>query len=306
MATRDPLFLTDGGLETVLLFHHGRDLPEFAAFDLLRHDEGRALLRDYFRRHLEIAADLRTGFVLGAPTWRANPDWGRKLGYDEDALREANLLALRELEGLRGEFRDRIPHLELSGCVGPRGDGYSPSALMTAGEAERYHAPQVQLFADAGADSFAAMTMTYVEEAVGIVRAARAAGIPVTISFTVETDGRLPSGLTLHEAIERTDAETDGSAAGFMINCAHPSHFEQTLRSGGAWLARIRGIRANASTLSHAELDNSDRLDEGDPLDLAARLAGLRELLPNLTTVGGCCGTDHRHIRAIGEAMARR
>lgn len=304
MPSAAPLFLTDGGLETVLIFHHGRELPGFAAFDLLREDGGRALLQNYFREHLEIAAELRTGFTLGAPTWRANPDWGHKLGYDEAALRRANILALQDLRSLRAEFENRVPAIELSGCVGPRGDGYVPGALMSADEAERYHGPQVRLFAGEGADSFAAMTMTHVDEAVGIVRAADAAGIPVTVSFTVETDGCLPSGLPLREAIERTDAETGGTARGFMINCAHPDHFAPVLREEGGWRQRIIGIRANASRLSHAELDGCRELDEGDPGDLARRLRNLRPVLPNLTTIGGCCGTDHRHIRAIGEAFA--
>lgn len=297
------LFLTDGGLETVLIFHHGRDLPEFAAFDLLREDDGRALLRDYFREHLDIAAELQTGFILGAPTWRASRDWGRKIGYDEAALRTANIVALQDLKLLRDDYQDRVPSIEVSGCVGPRGDGYVTSSLMSAVEAEEYHAPQIQLFADEGADSFAAMTMNYVDEAVGIAHAARKAGIPVTLSFTVETDGRLPTGQSLREAIEQTDEETGGSASGYMINCAHPTHFDHIFEEGGDWLERIHGLRANASTLSHAELDECEELDEGDPDDLAARLARLHALLPRLTTIGGCCGTDQRHIRAIGEAL---
>jgi homocysteine S-methyltransferase len=294
--------LTDGGLETVLIFHHGQELPEFAAFHLLKDEAGRQLLRDYNRQHLDIAEELGTAFNLGAPTWRANPDWGEKIGYSPSELRTANERAFRELHLLREEYKDRIPDIGISGCVGPRGDGYSPSALMSADEARAYHAPQIQLFANQGADTFAAMTMNYVEEAVGIARAARAANIPAMISFTVETDGRLPNGNSLREAIERTDAESDRAVDSFMINCAHPTHFDSIFQEGGDWLLRIKGIRANASRLSHAELDESEHLDEGDPLDLADRLRRLKTVLPNLSVFGGCCGTDHRHIRAIGEA----
>ncbi len=294
--------LTDGGMETVLLFHHGFDLPEFAAFPLLTNESGRTVIRDYFRQHLDIAAELQTGFILGSNSWRASSDWGKRLGYSDDELRAFNELSISELLPLRDEYRDRVPEIEISGITGPRGDGYIASNLMTAAEAKAYHSRQIQVFADQGADSVCAMTLNYTEEAIGVVNAARAAGIPAVISFTLETDGRLPTGQSLREAIKRTDAETDGAAAYFMINCAHPTHFEQALREGGDWLQRIQGIRANASRLSHAELDSCETLDEGDPIDLADRLRRLQALLPNLNVYGGCCGTDHRHIRAIGEA----
>jgi len=298
-------FLTDGGLETILVFHEKRDLPEFAAFPLLFEEEGRAFLRNYFRQHLEIAAELQTGFVLGSNSWRANPDWGPKLGYSESDLRKANELSITELLPLRDEYKGRVPEIEISGTIGPRGDGYIASETMTAAAAEAYHAPQVRAFADKGADSVCAMTLNYIAEAIGIVRASRAVGLPPVISFTLETDGCLPTGESLREAIERVDAETDGGAASFMINCAHPTHFEGVLQDGGDWLQRIHGIRANASRLSHAELDNCEELDEGDPADLADRMRRLKSLLPNLYIFGGCCGTDHRHIRAIGEACLK-
>jgi S-methylmethionine-dependent homocysteine/selenocysteine methylase len=167
---------------------------------------------------------------------------------------------------------------------------------MTAEEAEAYHA--VQIASLNGADTVTALTMTYADEAIGIVRAARKAGLPVVVSFTVETDGRLPSGQPLGEAIERTDRE---GPEYFMVNCAHPDHFADTL--DGEWASRIRGLRANASPKSHVELDEAETLDTGDPAELGALYARLRERLPQLELVGGCCGTDHRHIAAIAEAM---
>jgi S-methylmethionine-dependent homocysteine/selenocysteine methylase len=146
-----------------------------------------------------------------------------------------------------------------------------------------------------------AITMTYVEEAVGVALAAREARIPAAISFTVETDGHLPSGQPLGEAIQQVDEETGRAPAYYQVNCAHPSHFDGVLDTGGEWRERIRGVRANASTMSHAELDEATELDDGDPADLGERYATLAATLPNLNVLGGCCGTDHRHVRAACE-----
>jgi homocysteine S-methyltransferase len=250
-------------------------------------------LRNYFEPYLAIAREHGVGIVLDAPTWRANPDWGAKLGYSLDDLERAN----REAVAFVAETREQADVL-VSGCVGPRGDGYVAAELMSAEEAERYHSWQVGVFADTSADLVSALTMNYVEEAVGITRAAASSGLPSVVSFTVETDGRLPSGQPLREAIEQVDADTGGAPAYFMINCAHPTHFDHVL-AGGAWLERIGGIRANASRMSHAELDEAEELDDGSPDELAAEYLELRSKLPNLTVVGGCCGTDHRHIGAI-------
>jgi homocysteine S-methyltransferase len=130
------------------------------------------------------------------------------------------------------------------------------------------------------------------------------ADIPAAVSFTVETDGRLPTGQPLHEAIDQVDAETSSGAAYFMVNCAHPTHFADALEYDGAWRQRLVGLRANASSKSHAELDESTELDEGDPQDLGARHAALRDRLPNVTVLGGCCGTDARHVAAICAAWS--
>jgi homocysteine S-methyltransferase len=296
-------FLTDGGIETTLIYQDGLELPEFAAFVLLDGAEGREALRRYYRRYLEIAAAARgAGFVLESPTWRAGFDWGRKLGHDERAMQRFNRDAVELMHELRREYAARIGGaIVVSGCIGPRGDGYQPGAPMTGDDAMRAHLPQARALAAAGADMLTAVTMTTSGEAIGVARAAEQVGLPCAISFTVETDGRLPSGDSLREAIETTDRETGARPAYYMVNCAHPTHFEAVLE-GGAFTQRIRGVRANASTLSHAELDVMTSLDSGDPADFGERHRRLRAKLPNLNVVGGCCGTDHRHIAALSAA----
>lgn len=293
-------FLADGGLETSLIFHQGVDLPDFAAFVLLDDEAGRATLRRYFEPYLRVAREQGAGLVLDTPTWRASSDWGERLGYDADALDAVNRAAV----GFARELAAEAPgETVVNGVVGPRGDGYVVGESMSAAEAARYHAPQLASFAAAGADMATAVTMTYAEEATGVVEAARELGLPIAISFTVEVDGRLPSGQPLREAIEQVDAATDQAAVYFMVNCAHPTHFAGVLEDAGPWRERIQGLRANASRMSHAELDEAETLDDGDPAELASQYRELHERLPRLVVVGGCCGTDDRHVAAIGAAL---
>jgi homocysteine S-methyltransferase len=285
-------FLTDGGMETTLIFRQGFDLPHFASFPLLDDDRGVEALRAYHEPYLGIARDNGVRIAIDAPTWRASTDWGKRLGYSDAALESVNRRAVALVADL-GE--DVVP----AGAIGPRGDAYRPGEQMSAAEAEAYHRPQIETLADTEAELVSALTLAYAEEAVGIARAVQAAAIPSSISFTVEVDGRLPSGQPLRHAVEQVDGETDGAPAFFMVNCAHPKHIARALEDAGPWLARIRGIRANASPLSHAELDEAESLDDGDPVALAADVAALRPSLPNLTVVGGCCGTDERHIAQL-------
>lgn len=294
------LFLTDGGLETTLVFHDGIDLPEFASIDLLRDEAGAERLRRYYERYIAIALRHDTGFVLESATWRGGPEWGAVIGYDPSLLETLNRRAVTLLHALRGAHP--ATPMVVSGCLGPRGDGYDPGTATSAEEAEAYHGWQLDVLADAGVDAVSAITMTNVPEAVGIARGAAARNLPSVISYTVETDGRLPTGQTLDEAIAETDAATDGAPAYYMINCAHPSHFEARLSGTGAWLERIRGLRVNASRCSHAELDEATELDDGDPAELAAAHRRLLARLPHLAVLGGCCGTDHRHVAAIAAA----
>jgi S-methylmethionine-dependent homocysteine/selenocysteine methylase len=295
------LFLTDGGIETSLIYLDGLALPYFAAFDLLKDESGLRALHRYYERYIAIAKALPAGFVLESPTWRASLDWGKRLGYSRAALAEANRKSIALMEALRQRHESAETPMVVSGCVGPRGDGYDPGKVMSESEAEAYHAFQIGLFKDEGADLVTAITMTNVPEAIGVARAAKAAGLPAVISFTVETDGRLPTGQTLKEAIEAVDAATARAPAYFMLNCAHPTHFADVLDAGEAWAARLRGLRANASRLSHAELDKATELDSGDIEELARDYAALRRRHPQITVLGGCCGTDHRHVARIAE-----
>lgn len=293
------LFVTDGGIETDLIFHHGIDLPSFAAFPLLENAEHRIVLRRYYDDYLVIAREHGAGLLIETPTWRANPDWADTLGYSPGRLDAVNRAAVEFAEEIRAAAVAEGVTALVSGCIGPRGDGYDPGEVMTADQAQRYHAVQIRSFAATTADQVTALTITNAQEAIGIVRAAAAAGIPVAVSFTVETTGLLPTGQSLAAAIEQVDVETDSAAAYFMVNCAHPTHFGTALDDEGPWRARLSGVRANASTRSHSELDESTELDEGDPNDLAARYVVLRDRWPALTVLGGCCGTDKRHVAAI-------
>lgn len=293
------LFLTDGGIETTLIFHEGLVLPDFAAFHLLKTSDGEAALRKYFRTYAEIAKRYETGLILESATWRANTDWGKKLGYSRETLANANRRAIGLLEEVRSEYETERTPVVISGCLGPRGDGYVPDCAMSAKEAEGYHREQIATFADAAADMVCAITMNYVEEAIGIAQAAQQAGMSVAISFTVETDGKLPTGQTLKAALEQVDDATSGYPCYYMINCAHPTHFDKVLAEGEPWLQRIRGLRANASRMSHAQLNEAPELDEGNAIELGQEYADLKKRLAHLNVMGGCCGTDHRHIEQI-------
>jgi homocysteine S-methyltransferase len=298
---RERIFIGDGGVETTMIFDVGIELPLFASFLLLGDRVGTDALRTYYRSYLALAHRYGVGFTLDTPTWRASRDWGQQLGYSPHDLAEVNRAAVRFGEQIRAaEETDQTP-IAVCGTIGPRGDAYDPVAAMSPQVAEQYHATQIQTFAEAGADMVSAYTLAYAEEAIGIVRAATASGIPVSISFTIETDGLLPSGQSVGDAIGQVDAATGGAPAYFMINCAHPTHFGPVVKQGGAWLARLGGVRANASAKSHAELDQATELDSGDPDALGAEYRALKPYLGSTRVLGGCCGTNALHVARICE-----
>jgi S-methylmethionine-dependent homocysteine/selenocysteine methylase len=293
------LFLTDSGLETILIFHQEIDLPDFASFPLLDEDQGRQTLKNYYSRHAAIAKRNNVGIVLDTPTWRASADWGVRLGFDKENLDRLNRMAVDLLLEVQEEFDEGVTRVVVSGILGPRGDGYDPGEIMSEISAEHYHQAQVNSLVAAGADTIGAVTITNTQEAIGIVRAAQSNDIPVYIGFTVETDGNLPTGQALKDAIQAVDQATDTGPVYYIVNCAHPNHFDNILSTSEPWLGRIRGVRVNASKMSHAELDDAEELDDGNPDELGRQVAALKTVMPNLNVLGGCCGTDHRHIEAI-------
>jgi len=299
---RQRIFLTDGGIETSLIYHEGFELPFFAAFDLLRHRKGRDALKRYYERYAALAVNSQTGFILESPTWRASSDWAARLGYTHEQLEKANRDAIYLLHEIREEFFSPSSPFLISGCIGPRGDGYQVSNTMTVEEALSYHSEQIRTFSHCDVDLVSAITMTYPEEATGIVLAAQKVNLPVVISFTTETDGRLPNGATLKEAIELVDATTSNGPSYYMINCAHPDHFRKALEENASWVRRVQGIRANASRKSHAELDQATELDSGNPEEFGKLYQELRSLFPQFNILGGCCGTDHRHINHVSKS----
>lgn len=272
----------------------GLELPLFAAFVLLEEERGIQALRDYYLPYIAMAREAGIGLILDTPTWRASRDWGDRLGRSPDALARANRDGVAVLQDLRRSDGGGAV-IRISGCLGPRHDGHPETGGMSTAAAERYHAAQVATFAATAADLVTALTLTYADEAVGIVRAAVTAGIPAVVSFTLRPDGRLPSGQSLREAIEQVDAETDSAAEYVMVNCVHPSHLACALQPPGPWLDRIGGLRVNA-----ARGDGED----DSPRQLGELCRALAPCIPNVTVLGGCCGTDQRHVAAICAAWS--
>jgi S-methylmethionine-dependent homocysteine/selenocysteine methylase len=295
--------LTDGGLETELIFKHDIDLPHFASFPMFDKPKYQNIFRNYFREYLEVAKKNKTGFILESPTWRASPDWGFKLGYSAQEIAKVNERAVKLVQELKAEYEDDIDLVIISGCIGPRSDGYLVGELMEPNEAKKFHLLQLKALKNAGAQIITAQTMTNSNEGLGIVLAAKENEIPVVISFTVELDGNLPTGESLESVINKIDEITDKYPAYYMINCAHPSHFIGQFENNGDWKLRIKGVRSNASCKSHAELNECTELDAGNAQDLANWHQKLKAHLPNLIVYGGCCGTDVSHIRSICEKV---
>ncbi len=293
-------FLVYCGMETDLIFNRGMDLPGFASYPLLETEDGRNTLAGYLREVIRVGKENNTGVILESPTWVANRDRGGPLGYAPERLLELNKQAVSLMLEVRANTSD-LPTV-LSANIGPRDDAYAPADQMSAGQAEAYHLEQVAALADTDADLISGYTVAYPAEAIGMVQAAKHFKLPVIISFTVETDGRLPTGTPLKDAIEEVDAATDGYASYFMINCAHPDHFVDIL-TDEPWMQRLKGIVANASRCSHAELDNADELDDGDPIELGQQLADICRRFPQINIVGGCCGTDMRHISQVARSL---
>ena len=295
------LFLKDGGLEIILHFKKGFALPEFASFDVVNDDNGREIISSHLQSFAAIAQDHSVGVILGSPTWRASRDWGEKLGYTSETLADTIRKSVKLVGEVRNEFENVDTPIVLNGVMGPRSDGYNPKEFMTAEEAEEYHSTQIGTFVDTDVDMVTAYTIAYVDEAVGIVKAAQSARMPVVISFTLGTDGCLPTGPNLVSAIEQVDTAAGGGPDYYMINCVHPIHCAEPLASGDRRLKRVKGLMPNASSKSHEELEESNELDEGNPTELAEQLREIRKGMPWVNVLAGCCGTDSRLAKAICE-----
>lgn len=290
------VFLGYFGMETDLIFNQGVDLPGFASYPLLETVKGREILRGYCSDLVGLAREVGAGVVLESPTWVANRDRGAEIGYDPERLHQLNRAGIDLIREVRDDNAD--VETVLSCAVGPRHDAYNPESYMSVAEAKQYHSEQISSVADTGLDMIDASTLAYPNEAAGIALAARDASLPVVVGFTVETDGKLPSGHSLEEAIRFVDATTDDVVAYYLINCAHPDHFDNVLEDA-PWMSRVRGVIANASRCSHEELDNFEVLDDGDPVELGELIGGIRARFPHISVVGGCCGTDMRHMTEI-------
>ncbi len=292
------LFLAYTGFETDLLFNHGAELPGFASYPLLENAGGRALLQQSYQSVMDLGARAGVGVILESTTWLANRDRGAAIGYSPAALRVANIEAIAFMDALRGT-RDNVL---LSANVGPRADAYAPEERMDVTQATQYHAEQMEALSQTKADLVSGYTLAYPEEAAGIALAAKQVGMPVVIAFTVETDGLLPVGVTLEAALAEVDQVTDSFPAYYMVNCAHPEHLRGAL-DGPMCRGRLRGVVANASRCSHAELDNAEVLDSGDPVEFGAQMADIARQFPQINVLGGCCGTDMRHLGELVDAV---
>jgi homocysteine S-methyltransferase len=299
------IFLTDAGLETDLIFNHGIEIREFAAHTLLPIRHGRAALSRYFEGFLSLANQQKTGFILDTVTWKAHRHWAEKLGETEDELEAANEESVCFIAELRDRFSVNAKPIVLNAVIGPRGDAYRPEAVISMESAEQYFAQQLGWLAPTEIDMVSALTFNQAGEAAGLAKAASNVGLPTVISFTVEMNGALPNGQSLADAIAEVDAVTDYYPAYYMVNCAHPDHFGGALLDA-PWARRVRGIRANASRRSHAELDAAPELDAGDPHELAQQYGTLADRIPWLNVFGGCCGSDLRHVTEIAHAVRDR
>jgi homocysteine S-methyltransferase len=296
------LFLTDGGIETWLMYKNGFALPHFCDFQLLGDPAGREALRHYYREFARIAKQYGTGYVFCSLTYRASRDWGQLLGLSVDRLAELNLESIAFYREIARDIGLDPGSTLYSGCIGPRGDAYQTNPTITATASEDYHAEQIETFTKAGVDLVTALTLKSIEEAIGIARAARSAGVPSVISFTLDKSRTVDGRRSLRAAIEAVDAATDGAPAYYMINCSHPVDFGPALDHGD-WVRRIRAVRANASSLEHGQLCQLGHLEEGDAAELAGQHRELARLFPHLNVFGGCCGTDYVHVRKICEAV---
>ncbi|WP_135501055.1 homocysteine S-methyltransferase family protein [Roseovarius aestuariivivens] len=297
------LMTCGGGFETWLQYVDGFELRHFCAFELIDDPRGRACLADYHRKLVEAAVANGVGVINEGLHYRASRDWGTLIGYSREALEEINIRGIEFYKDFAREYKSEATPMLVGGVIGPRGDAYNVGRTPDEAEAEDYHAEQILTFKKAGADLVTAATFSSVAEATGLTRAAKAAGMPVVISFFVAKGGKLKGGETLEEAIAQVDAATDSAPAYYMINCTHPTEFMPGLDDGG-WVRRLGGFMPNAVAMDTLDLCKLGHLEDGDPAELGGQMADLARRYPHINVWGGCCGTDGRHIGEITRQVA--
>lgn len=296
-------FLTEGGIETYMQYKKGHELRHFCLFELMNDERAMADLHTYHVRLIEVALKHKVGAVLDGVHYRTSRDWGRLLGYSPQALADIVIRGIEFYKELAREYETADSPMPVSGVVGPRGDAYDIGRIMAPDEAEDYHSEQIATMKAAGADFVTALTFSQVEEAIGVTRAAIAHDIPVVISFSVNKDGHLKTGAPLGEAIASVDRATGNAPRYYMVNCAHPVDFAPAFKAPGAWVKRLCGLRANASSLDHGTLCQLGHLEEGNPVELGRQMADMAARFSHINVWGGCCGTDHVHIDEIAKAV---
>jgi homocysteine S-methyltransferase len=297
------LMTTAGGFETWMQYVDGFKLRHFCGFELLDDARGVSCLKDYHRKVIEAAVANGFGMINEGLHYRASRDWGELIGFSRSALEEINHRGIEFYRDFAREYSSPGTPMLVGGVIGPRGDAYNLGRLPDAAEAEDYHSEQIQTFRKAGVDHVTAMTFSSVDEAIGVARAAKSAGLPVVISFLLARGGRLKGGETLQEAIFRVDSATGNAPAYFMTNCTHPIEFEPALVPG-EWVARLGGFMPNAVAMETMDLCKLGHLEDGDPVELGAQMAALARRFPHINVWGGCCGTDGRHIGQIARQVS--
>jgi S-methylmethionine-dependent homocysteine/selenocysteine methylase len=292
------LFLTEAGIETELMYKWGFEIPHFAMFALLENDQIVSTLRGMYRSYLDVAAKHEMSFLMGGFDYRASPDWAELLGYGPEALKEANLRCLDFHRQMGAEYASDVPEAVTMGCVGPRGDAYQLNRTISEAEAEDYHSVQLTTLRDAKVPLVYAATFNNIPEAVGVVRAARRLGLPIALSFSLDSNSKLKSGPSVKEAIEAVDEATDRAPEFYAINCSHPVEFEPALEPG-SWIERLRNLRPNASKMEKIALCKLGHLEEGDPIELGQLMGQLAKRYPHMDIWGGCCGTGEVHLEEI-------
>ena len=285
------LMTSGGGFETWMQYVDGFTLRHFCGFELLNDARGITCLRDYQRKIIEAAVANGFGVINEGLHYRASRDWGELIGFSKEALEDINIRGIEFYRELGREYDSPDTPMLVGGVIGPRGDAYNVGRTPDAAEAEDYHSEQI-------------LTFSSVQEAIGLVRAAKAAGMPVIVSFIAANGGRLQGGETLQQAITLVDAATGSGPDYYMINCTHPTEFEQGLTPGD-WTTRLGGFMPNAVAMETLDLCKLGHLEDGDPAELGHQMADLARRFPHINVWGGCCGTDGRHIgqitRQVGE-----